>query len=79
MTLTGQDLPDAVRTQYFSGNGLNIFGGPPFLGRVFNEADGPAGEQPQRVVVLTYRAAGSLGLSDSSRVASYLRRTIGLI
>src|SRR5262245_19230957 len=55
MTLTGHDLPEAVRTQYFSANGLNVLGVPPLLGRVFNEADGPAGEQPQRVVVLTYR------------------------
>src|SRR5215510_6701106 len=55
MTLTGQDLPEAVSTQYFSANGLNVLGVPPLLGRVFNEADGPAGEQPQRVVVLTYR------------------------
>ena len=55
MTLTGQDLPEAVPTQYFSANALNVLGVPPLLGRVFNEADGPAGEQPQRVVVLTYR------------------------
>jgi predicted permease len=54
MTLTGQGLPEAVPTQYFSANGLNVLGVPPLLGRVFNEADGPAGEQPQRVVVLTY-------------------------
>jgi predicted permease len=55
MTLTGQGLPEAVRTQYFSTNALNVLGVPPLLGRIFNEADGPAGEQPQRVVVLTYR------------------------
>src|SRR3954451_14418732 len=55
MTLTGQDLPEAVPTQYFSANGLSVLGVPPLLGRVFNEADGPAGEQPQRLVVLTYR------------------------
>jgi predicted permease len=56
MTLTGQDVvPEAVPTQYFSANGLNVLGVPPLLGRVFTEADGPAGEQPQRVVVLTYR------------------------
>src|SRR3954464_7234196 len=55
MTLTGQDLPEAVRTQYFSANALNVLGVPPLLGRVFNESDGRAGEQPQRVVVLTYR------------------------
>src|SRR5437899_6940238 len=55
MTLTGQDLPEAVRTQYFSANALNVLGVPPLLGRVFNEADGPAGEQPQPVVLPTYR------------------------
>ena len=49
------DLPEAVPTQYFSANGLNVLGVPPLLGRVFNETDGPAGEQPQQVVVLTYR------------------------
>ncbi len=55
MTLTGQELPEAVGIQYFSANALNVLGVPPLLGRVFNEADGPAGEQPQRVVVLSYR------------------------
>ncbi|HYN82148.1 MAG TPA: ABC transporter permease, partial [Gemmatimonadaceae bacterium] len=55
MTLTGQGLPEAVGIQYFSANALNVLGVPPLLGRVFDEADGPAGEQPQRVVVLTYR------------------------
>jgi predicted permease len=54
-TLTGQGLPEGVGIQYFSANGLNVLGVPPLLGRVFHEADGPAGEQPQRVVVLTYR------------------------
>src|SRR5687768_5650797 len=55
MTLTGQGLPEAVGSQHFSANGLNVLGVPPLLGRVFDEADGPAGEQPQQVVVLTYR------------------------
>lgn len=55
MTLTGRGVPEAVPTQHFSADGLNVLGVSPLLGRVFNEADGPAGEQPQRVVVLTYR------------------------
>ena len=55
MTLTGRGVPETVPTQSFSADGLNVLGVPPLLGRVFNEADGPAGEQPQRVVVLTYR------------------------
>ena len=54
MTLTGQGLPEAVGTEEFSANGLNVLGVPPLLGRVFDEADGPAGEQARRVVVLTY-------------------------
>ena len=55
MTRTGEGLPEVVHTQYVSASGLDVLGVPPLLGRVFNEADGPAGEQPQRVVVLTYR------------------------
>jgi predicted permease len=55
MTLSGGDLPESVRTQFLSASGLDVLGVPPLLGRVFNEADGPVGEQPQRVVVLTYR------------------------
>src|SRR5947209_15250662 len=55
MTLTGRGVPEEVPTGELSADGLNVLGVPPLLGRVFNEADGPAGEQPQRVVVLTYR------------------------
>src|SRR5690606_8679458 len=55
MTLTGQGVPEVVGTQQVSANGLNVLGVPPLLGRVFNEADGPAGEPPQQVVVLTHR------------------------
>jgi predicted permease len=56
MTLTGKDLSaETVGTQYLSANGLDVLGVPPLLGQVFHEADGPAGEQADRVVVLTYR------------------------
>jgi putative ABC transport system permease protein len=55
MTLTGQDLPEAINTQYFSANGLTVLGMRPLLGRVFTEHDGPPGQEPQRVVVLTHR------------------------
>jgi predicted permease len=55
MTLSGRDFPEAVRTQFLSASGLTVFGVPPLLGRLFVEADGPVGEHPQRVVVLTYR------------------------
>jgi predicted permease len=55
MTLSGRDLPETVRARSLSASGLDVLGVPPLLGRVFHEADGPVGEQPQRVVVLTYR------------------------
>jgi predicted permease len=55
MTLTGRGVPEAVPTEELSAGGLNVLGVPALLGRVFAEADGPAGEEPQRVVVLTYR------------------------
>ena len=55
MTLTGRGVPETVPTRHLSADGLNVLGVPPLLGRVFDEADGPAGEPPQRVVVLTYR------------------------
>ena len=55
MTLTGRGVPEALAAQQISTDGLNVLGIAPLLGRVFNEADGPAGKQPQRVVVLTYR------------------------
>jgi predicted permease len=55
MTLSGRDLPETVRAQSLSASGLDVLGVPPLLGRVFHEADGPVGEQPQRVVVITYR------------------------
>src|SRR5262245_59692242 len=55
MTLTGRGVPEAVPTQHFSADGFNVLGVQPLLGRVFNKADGPVGEPPQRVVVLTYR------------------------
>jgi predicted permease len=55
MALTGRGVPEAVPTQELSADALNVLGVPPLLGRVFTPADGPAGEPPQRVVVLTYR------------------------
>src|SRR3954465_10543209 len=55
MTLAEQALPERGPPHIVSANGLNVLGVPPLLGRVFNEADGPAGEQAQRVVILTYR------------------------
>ncbi len=55
MTVTGHDFPETISAESLSANGLDVLGVPPLLGRVFHQADGPPGEQAQRVVVLTYR------------------------
>jgi len=54
MTLTGDDLPESVSTNYYSANGANFLGLTPVVGRVFTAADGPPNEEPSHVVVLTH-------------------------
>jgi putative ABC transport system permease protein len=54
MAITGGDLPEAVHTGKLSANAFEYFGVPPVLGREFTSADGPFGQEPQRVVVLSY-------------------------
>jgi putative ABC transport system permease protein len=54
MTLTGKGVPEALSVQYFSTNGLTLYGLSPVLGRLFSEADAPLGSEPPRVVVLTH-------------------------
>jgi putative ABC transport system permease protein len=55
MTLTGDDLPESVATNYFSANGPRFLGLTTSLGRAFTEEDGPPGQDPDRVVLLTHR------------------------
>jgi predicted permease len=47
------DLPEIVRTQYYSANAFNYFGLSAQVGRLLVESDGPPGEEPRRVAVLT--------------------------
>ena len=55
MATTGEELPQAVHTGKLSANAFRYFGVPPILGREFTSSDGPYGEEPQKVVVLSYR------------------------
>ncbi len=55
LTTTDSDLPENVRSSYLSGNAANHFGIPALLGRWLIESDAPEGEEPSRVVVLTYQ------------------------
>lgn len=55
LTVTGHDLPEDVNADYFTSNGFNYFGVPPLLGRQLQPSDAPDGQDPQPVVVLSYK------------------------
>jgi putative ABC transport system permease protein len=55
LTVTGHDLPEDVEAAYFSSNGFNFFGLPTVLGRGLIPADAIDGQDPQPVVVLSYK------------------------
>jgi putative ABC transport system permease protein len=55
LTVTGHDLPEDVQGVYFSSNAFNYFGVPPLLGRGLVPSDAIDGQDPQPVVVLSYR------------------------
>jgi putative ABC transport system permease protein len=55
LTLTGHDLPENVRAVYFSSNAFNYFGVPAALGRGLQPSDAIDGQDPQPVVVLSYK------------------------
>jgi predicted permease len=54
MTMTGGDLPEFVRTQFYSSNALTFLNMRPIVGRIFTEADAPPGDEPPHIAVLTY-------------------------
>lgn len=55
LTTTDGDLPEDVVAAYVSPNAPNHWGVPALIGRWLIPADGPAGQEPERVVVLGYR------------------------
>jgi predicted permease len=55
LTVTGDDLPEDVQGVYFTSNGFNFFGVPPALGRGLQASDAIDGQDPQPVVVLSYK------------------------
>jgi predicted permease len=55
LTTTDSDLPEDVAAFYLSGDAARQFGIPALLGRWLIKSDAPDGEEPQRVVVLTYQ------------------------
>jgi len=55
LTVTGDDLPEDVQGVYFTSNAFNFFGVPPALGRGLQPSDAIDGQDPQPVVVLSYK------------------------
>ncbi len=55
LTVTGKDLPEDVQAVYFSSNGFTFMGVPAALGRGLIPSDAIDGQEPQPVVVLSYK------------------------
>jgi putative ABC transport system permease protein len=55
LTVTGSDVPEDVEADFFSSNAFNFFGVPPALGRGLQPSDAIDGQDPQPVVVLSYK------------------------
>lgn len=55
MALTGAEFPEDVETIFLSSNGFDFLGEPVLLGRGLQPSDAVDGQEPQPVVVLSYR------------------------
>ena len=55
LTVTGSDVPEDVQGMYFTGNLFQMLGVPAMLGRYFLPSDAPDGQDPQPIVVLSYK------------------------
>jgi predicted permease len=55
LTTTDEDLPEDVQSSQLSGNAGAHFGVPAMLGRTIIPSDAPDGQDPEPVVVLSYR------------------------
>ncbi len=55
LTVTGHDLPEDVQGSYMTSNAFVFMGVPPALGRGLVPSDAIDGQEPQPVVVLSYK------------------------
>jgi len=55
LTITGSDLPEDVSGVYLTSNAFEFFGVPAVLGRGLQPSDAIDGQDPQPVVVLSYK------------------------
>jgi putative ABC transport system permease protein len=55
LTVTGGDVPEDVQGNYLTPTAFQFLGLPAMLGRYFVPSDAPDGQEPQQVVVLSYK------------------------
>jgi predicted permease len=73
LTVTGRDLPEDVEASYFTSNGFNFMGVRPALGRGLVPSDAVDGQEPQPVVVLSYKFWQRHFSADPSAVGKTLQ------
>src|ERR1039457_7241082 len=73
LTVTGSDLPEDVQGVYFSSNGFNFFGVPAALGRGLQPSDAIDGQDPELVVVLSYKFSQRHFNSDPSVIGKTMQ------
>ena len=73
LTTTDEDLPQDVPSTQLSGNAGAHFGVSALLGRIILPSDAPEGQDPQPVVLLSYRFWQRHFNSDSSVIARNLQ------
>jgi predicted permease len=73
LALTGGDFPEDVETIFLSSNGFDFLGEPVLLGRGLMPSDSVTGQEPQPVVVLSYKFWLRHFFGDSSVIGKTLQ------
>jgi len=73
LTVTGHDFPEDVEADYLSSNAFNFFGVPMAYGRGLQPTDAVDGQEPEPVVVLSYKFWQRHYNSDPSAVGQTLQ------
>ena len=73
LTVTGSDVPEDVEADFFSSNAFDFFGVPAALGRGLEPSDAIDGQDPQPVVVLSYKFWNRHFNSDPSVVGKTMQ------
>jgi putative ABC transport system permease protein len=73
LTVTGSDFPEDVNADYVSSNTFNFMGVAPSMGRQIQPSDAVDGQDPQPVVVLSYKFWQRHFNADTSMIGKTLQ------